>query len=165
MKFRRWLKRKRLWLYAKIVRDKGTPESVARGWAIGMFAGCFIPFGLQLVVSVPLAIVAKASKVGAVLGTFLTNHFTIFVIYPAQVWAGAKIIGSDIGYDQISASMQDVIEQQTFDSLFALGAELAAAFFIGGFILAAVCTPLTYFGVLRATRRFRARVAKKNHAI
>ena len=74
MTFRRWLKHKRIWLYSKIVRDSGSPESVARGWAIGMFIGCTVPFGAQLVVSVPLAILMKASKVGAVVGTFINNH-------------------------------------------------------------------------------------------
>ena len=159
MTFRRWFKRKRIWLYAKIVRDGGTPESVARGWAIGMFCGCFIPFGFQLVASVPLAIATKASKVGAVVGTFLTNHFTIFFIYPVQVWVGLKILGGGTGYGEIRESMRTVVEEQTFESLAALGGEVAAAFFIGGFLLAAVCTPPTYFGVLRATRRFRERKA------
>ena len=161
MTFRRWLKRKRIWLYAKIVRDGGTPESVARGWAIGMAVGCVVPFGLQLLVSVPLAIAAKASKVGAVVGTFITNHFTIFVIYPAQVWAGLKILGGDAGYGEISEAMRSVVEEQTFDSLLSLGGEVAAAFFIGGFLLAAVCTPPTYFAVLRASRRFREKKAAR----
>ena len=41
--------------YMKAVRDKGTPEYIARGWAIGMFVGFAIPFGLQLAISIPLS--------------------------------------------------------------------------------------------------------------
>ena len=67
--------------YNRAVREKGTPEYVARGWAIGMFVGFAVPFGLQLVVSVPLAFLMKGSKLGSVVGTMTTNHFTIFLIY------------------------------------------------------------------------------------
>ena len=67
--------------YMKAVRDKGTPEYIARGWAIGMFVGFAIPFGLQLAISIPLSFLMKGSKLGSILGTFTTNHFTIFIIY------------------------------------------------------------------------------------
>ena len=43
-----------------------------------------------------------------------------------------------------------------------LGEELVAAFFVGGFLFAAVFTPLVYFGVLAYVRRHRARVAAKH---
>jgi uncharacterized protein (DUF2062 family) len=46
---RRWWKK----IYAKMVSEKATPEYIARGWAIGMFYGCFIPFGAQLILSIP----------------------------------------------------------------------------------------------------------------
>ena len=67
--------------YKKIVGEDASPEFIARGWAIGMFYGCLIPFGLQLILSIPTAFFLKGSKVGATLGTFITNHFTVFVIY------------------------------------------------------------------------------------
>lgn len=165
MTFRRWLKHKRIWLYSKIVRDSGSPESVARGWAIGMFIGCTVPFGAQLVVSVPLAIFMKASKVGAVVGTFITNHFTIFFIYPAQVWVGSRLAGGSLGYAQIKEVMGRVVEEQSWDSLLALGGELTAAFFIGGFVLALMCTPVTYFAVLRSVRLHRARRGRRENAL
>ena len=75
-----WIKKKCIWLYLKIVREKASPEYVARGWAIGMFCGCLIPFGVQLLISVPAAFILKGSKIGASIGTFVTNHFTIFFI-------------------------------------------------------------------------------------
>ena len=36
---RRFYRRHLLRLYAKIVREKASPEYIARGWAIGMFYG------------------------------------------------------------------------------------------------------------------------------
>ena len=86
------LKKIFLFYYMKAVRDKGTPEYIARGWAIGMFVGFAVPFGLQLAISIPLSFLLKGSKLGAVLGTFTTNHFTIFIIYPVQCWVGNRIL-------------------------------------------------------------------------
>ena len=67
-------------LKRKMVREPLTPEAIAAGWALGMFVGCAIPFGLQLVVSVPLALMMRVSTVGATVGTFVTNPVTIFFI-------------------------------------------------------------------------------------
>ena len=81
-------KRKLICLYAKIVRDDGSPSYIARGWAIGMFIGCVIPMSAQLVISIPLSFVLRGSKIGAALGTFITNPVTVLFIYPAQCWVG-----------------------------------------------------------------------------
>ena len=75
-----WISRQWQRLREKILREQATPEFIAKGWAIGMFYGCAIPFGFQLILSIPTAIVMKGSKIGATVGTFVTNHFTIFLI-------------------------------------------------------------------------------------
>ena len=77
---RGFLKRKLILLYLKIVREKASPEYIARGWAIGMFYGCLIPFGFQLICSIPTAFLLKGSKIGASVGTLITNHFSVFII-------------------------------------------------------------------------------------
>ncbi len=79
-------------LKGKMLRDRMSPNRVAAGWAIGMFIGCSVPFGFQLVVSVPAAVLTKTSKIGATLGTFVTNPVTIFFIYPAQTWAVYRVL-------------------------------------------------------------------------
>ena len=58
-------RRRVLRLYAKIVREKADSRYIARGWAIGMFCGCFFPFGTQLLISIPAAFILRGSKIGA----------------------------------------------------------------------------------------------------
>ena len=101
MNLKHWCKRKCFSLYMKIVREKASPEYIARGWAIGMFFGCLIPFGFQLICSIPAAFILKGSKIGATLGTLLTNQVTIFFIYPVQCYVGSRIMGSDLTYSAI----------------------------------------------------------------
>ena len=160
MKLGKYLKRKYLSLYAKMVREKAAPEFIARGWAIGMFYGCSIPFGFQLVLSVPTAFLLKGSKIGAVVGTLITNHFTIFLIYPVQCYVGNKLIGGNLSWAEIKGAMSALINEQSYSKLFSLGGNLVASFFVGGGLLAAVMTPLTYWGVKKLVIRRRARKAK-----
>ncbi len=165
-----WIKWKWLRLRARMMREKQPPSFVARGWAIGMFYGCTIPFGFQLILSIPTAILLKGSKVGATVGTFITNHFTIFVIYPAQCWAGNLILRA-CGRDVMSVERivdelgrvgkMSMLSGEFWSALGQLGSGVMASFFIGGILLALVCTPLTYWGVLRSVQGRRARAERQ----
>ena len=156
-----YLKRKMLKLYAKIVREKADSKYIARGWAIGMFCGCLIPFGLQLIVSIPASFVLRGSKIGATVGTLLTNHFTVFIIYPVQCYVGNLIMGSPFSWGDVQNAMNSVLKEQSFESLWALGWQVVCAFFIGGAILTAIMTPLTYMGVKKFVEKRRNRKASK----
>ena len=155
-----FLKRKMLRFYFKIVREKAPPEYIARGWAIGMFYGCLIPFGFQLLCSIPTAILLKGSKIGATFGTLITNHFSVFIIYPLQCYVGLILIGKRRTFAELEEIMKMVIEKGDYQTLFGIGTELVAAFFIGGFLLTALMTPLTYFFVKNLVIKYRAKRSK-----
>ena len=144
-------------LKAKMVRDPLPPEDVAAGWALGMFIGCSIPFGFQLIVSIPLAIMMRVSKVGATLGTLITNPVTIFIIYPVQTWAVNKFVFSG------SLSFQRLMDMEwTWEAVRRLGVDAMMSFFIGGIVLALVLSPITYFTVKRIVVRYRKLWPRKN---
>ena len=144
-------------LRTRMVKDPLPPEDVAAGWALGMFIGCSIPFGLQLVISVPLAMMMRVSKIGATLGTLITNPVTIFVIYPAQTWVMNKLIfGGSLSFSRLMET------EWTWRAVRHLGAEAMVSFFLGGFALAIVLTPLTYFFVRRLVVAYREKWQKKN---
>ena len=137
-------------LRAKMVRDPLPPEDIAAGWALGVFIGCAIPFGLQLIISIPLAMMMRVSKIGATLGTFITNPVTIFFIYPAQTFVVNKILfDGSLTYSRLANT------EWTWAAVRRLGAEAMASFFLGGFLLAIVMTPIAYFVVKRLVVRAR----------
>ena len=156
-----WISRQWQRLREKILREQATPEFIARGWAIGMFYGCAIPFGFQLILSIPTAVILKGSKIGATVATFVTNHFSIFIIYPVQCWLGNRLLGGDISYGAISHALSDVVKEQSWDSLARIGGDLVSAFFVGGLLFAVIFTPVTYLAVRTVGRRNRARKAAK----
>lgn len=161
MSYRNWFKRKLVWLYRKIVREKASPEYIARGWAIGMFYGCLIPFGFQLIFSIPTSFVLKGSKIGAALGTLITNQVTIFFIYPVQCWVGNRLIGGDLSINYFKSNLNQVMEEQSLSMLLDLGLELLESFFVGGLLFTAIMTPITYFLVLKIVRKYQLRRARK----
>ena len=142
-------------LKAKMIKDPLPPEDIAAGWALGVFVGCAIPFGMQLIISIPLALMMRVSKVGATLGTLITNPVTIFFIYPAQTFVVNRVLFGG------SLTFSNLLEMEwCWASVRKLGAEAIISFFLGGFLLAIVMTPLCYFFVRRTVERNRARKAQ-----
>ena len=143
-------------IWRKMVRDPLPPEDVAAGWALGMFVGCSVPFGLQLIVSVPLAMMMRVSKVGATVGTFITNPLTIWIIYPAQTMAMGWLLGRDFSWDYILKAMRGVAKNSDWKTLLSLSGDVVVCFILGGLALAAVLTPITYFTVRTLVRKYRS---------
>ena len=143
-------------LKSRMVREQLPPEDIAAGWALGVFVGCAVPFGLQLVISIPLALMMRVSKVGATLGTFITNPVSIFFIYPAQTFIVNKLLfGGSLTYSKLADTAW------TWAAVRRLGAEVMVSFFLGGFLLAIVMTPVAYFAVKRIVVRSRAWRARR----
>ncbi len=145
-----------------MVKEQLPPEDIAAGWALGVFIGCSVPFGLQLIISIPLAMMMRVSKVGATLGTFITNPVSIFFIYPAQTFVVNRLLfRGSLTYAKLAGT------EWTWHAVRRLGAEVMASFFLGGFLLAIVLTPLAYFSVKRIViraRELRARRARRKGA-
>lgn len=146
-------------LKRKIVHDPLPPEDIAAGWALGIFIGCSVPFGVQLIISIPLAMMMRVSKLGATLATFITNPVTIFFIYPAQTFIVNKLLfGGSLTFSKLMNM------EWTWASVKRLGAEAMASFFLGGFLFAIILTPITYFVVRQVVIRHRERRQVKQAA-
>ena len=151
-------------VYMKAVTDKGTPEYIARGWALGVFIGFLIPFGLQLMCSIPLSFLLKGSKLGAIVGTLVTNHVTVIVIYPVQCFIGNKLIGGSLTFAHLEEQMKEVILRQEYKVLLSLGWEIVISFFAGGLLFAVIGAPIAYYGVKALVNRYRLMREKRKEA-
>ena len=88
----------RAYLYVKhrLTRLPGTPEQIARGIAVGVFAA-FSPFyGLHFLVAAAVALLMRGSVIAALLGTFFGNPLTYIPIGATSVGAGYAILGKSV---------------------------------------------------------------------
>ena len=74
-------------------------------------------------------------------------------------------MGGSLTWEGSKQVMKDLLEKQDCHTLLSMGWELVAAFFIGGALLTAIMTPLTYFGVKRLVTLFQAQRAAKHKNI
>ena len=105
------------YIYVKLVKQTGEPDYIARGVAIGFMIGMVIPFGLQIPIAIALAFLLKAAKIPAFACTWVTNHITVFFIYPAQCWVGSYLIGNPIQLGKVEKQLETVLHERTWHLL------------------------------------------------
>ncbi len=120
----------------KIVTQEGTPESVGRAAAIGLFMGFILPVGLQTFPALGLAFLFKANKALTWLFTCISNPATIFILYPIQCYTGSLLLFNPLDYDNLTGKFDAIAGADGFmDSLneFSnLGLDIILSFFAGG---------------------------------
>ncbi len=147
-------------LYLKLVRNPGTPESVGRGVAAGVFIAFFLPVG-HMAVAFPLAMLVRGARGTALLSTWVVNPLTIPVIYPVQCYLGSFMIGDLLSYPEIKQLFAEVIKHPSWGSFCDLGGDLLFSFFAGGLILGIASAVIGYFLTTEMARRYRIRQARR----
>ena len=143
--------------YLKLMRTRGSPEYIARGVALGLFIGFFIPLFCQLVIVIPLAFVLRAAKVPAIAFTFVSNHFSVFLIYPLQCWLGSYLIFRPFRYAELHARLQALLTTPSFEAFRSLGTDVALSFFTGGLLLGLLSAIPAYFITIELVKKYRKR--------
>ena len=155
--------------FLKMMRSsQDSPDYLARGVALGLFIGFLVPMGLQIAIVLPLAFLLKAAKIPAVAFTFVTNHLTVFFIYPVQCWIGSFLMFHPFRYAELSEQLRGLIAapdmQTAMTEIARLGIQLGVSFFLGGLLFGVIAGVLGYFVTYAATVRFRARMAARKKA-
>lgn len=78
--------------FKKIVTANDSPHKLAMGFAIGVFWGIMPTFGIALLLSLPTAVLLRANKLTAILGTLVSNPFTTIFFVPFNIKIGSFIL-------------------------------------------------------------------------
>ncbi len=172
MKLVKSLKRIARYCYLKMVKEKGPPEYVARGWAVGVAANWILPIG-QMPLALALSFLFRGSKIGALLGTWLTNPLTTLFLYPLQCYVGSLILsslslGRYLSFSYFEQALHVVIEDKSWDTTLEAirGAsfDVVFSFLVGGAVFVVISAPATYFLTHSIVTRFR-RIREKRAAL
>ena len=144
-----WLKRQLRFVYLKLLRLRGKPRVVAKGLAVGVFAGCFPFFGLQSLVSIFLAALLRGSKVAAMAATWISNPLTYVPIFIFNYKIGKLLLGTE---DTVLS-----LDLNSFKAFKDNGPTFAITLLTGCFVVGLILAFITYFYSLAILERLRTR--------
>ncbi len=147
--------------YVSLLRQSGTPETIAKSAAIGLFVGFFFPIGTQVPAALLLAMVFRAKKILALVFTLPTNPYTIFFIYPVQCWIGGKICGIPLRLGTLRTVFHGLRTDFSFGEFLELSVDIIAAFFAGGLLFGVLSGVIGYFAVYGIIMSYRQRAKTK----
>ena len=131
--------------YKKILslfrNQHGSPLFNAKGFAIGVFSGCFPFFGFQTLIGVFFAKLAKGNIVLAAIGTWISNPFTYIPLYYFNYKVGSIFFNT---------SSNNTIEKSfVIDELWRQGRIFSLKLLLGsscvGLLLALICGSIVFF--------------------
>lgn len=152
-KFKRqkhWLMKSWRYWYLRLIRLRGHPAEIARGLAVGIFAGSFPIFGFQIIFGVLLAIIVRGNKFAAAAGTWVSNPLTSLPIFAFNYQVGKLILGWD------NSTVTQNIFDRDWQSFGELGSVFLTKLFIGSFAVGTIAAIATYTIGLQLLTRSRA---------
>ncbi|MGD9161741.1 MAG: DUF2062 domain-containing protein [Desulfobacteraceae bacterium] len=146
--------------YLRFLRLRGEPHELALGMAIGVFSGMMPILPFQIALAVALALLFKASKITAALGTWASNPLNWYFIYLYDFKLGAYLLGVEGGNEIIKSVMDSISRGDEiaviWGKLFSSGITIGSALLIGGIIIGVIAAIPTYFIFLKIFQKIRA---------
>lgn len=150
-----WWERRWRYLYIRFIRLREHPKAIARGLAVGVFAGSFPLFGFQMLIGVFLAIILRGSKVAAAAGTWISNPLTYVPLFAFNYKIGKWLLRWDSQDIDPNAFQQN---WESWSNLVDSGLDLLLVLFFGSFCVGIVLSVFTYIFSLKFLYRQRRRV-------
>ena len=145
----RW-KRFFRYLYLRFLRLKGSPRAIARGLAVGAFAGMFPLFGLQMLLGILLAVVFKGNKLAAAAATWLSNPLTYVPIYAMNYHIGRVLLR----LDEVDVARQSFTD---WNQIIAFGSDVLASLMVGSCVVGLIVSLMAYCLGYQLSCQFRKR--------
>ena len=151
---REGIQRRLRYVYLRFIRLRGTPEEIARGAAVGVFAGMYPFFGFQTILSVGIAVVVRGNKLAAAAATWISNPFTYVPFYAFNFQVGRWLLQADDSF---------VFTRQSLPEILHAGSHLAMVMVVGCTVVGAITAAISYPATLWLVRnvRHRLRLSRK----
>jgi len=125
-----------------------TVHSIALGAAVGMFVGMTPTVGLQMVLILLVALVARPlfrfNQVAGLIAVYISNPLTIIPIYWCDYKIGTLFFGGTVTRADFAAILQYEGLAQWWQTLVALFVDVGAPLVVGSLIVGTVVALLTY---------------------
>lgn len=158
-------KRSLHYLLWRIKRLPGTPEYIARGFAIGVAVNFWPVLFTHLVIGYVTARLLKGDVLAMFIGTMLGNPWTFAMVYPVMYKIGKVLLGMNPHHhaDKVG-SLETIWEMianvHSWQGFVTLVQEVFLPLGLGGFLLGLPCTMASYYLVRNMVRVYRAQRRK-----
>jgi uncharacterized protein len=159
-----WLsnfRRRFRYLYLRLIALRGSPRELALGMSLGVFIGMMPIMPFQIAVAVALALLCKASKITAAIGTWISNPVTWYGVYYYDYKLGSFLLGIPPEGALFSSVMTVFEAGETstvvITKILGTGGKGLAVFLLGGFTLGVLVAVPSYFIWLSVFRYIRAK--------
>ena len=142
------------YLGRRMQRLPDTPESIALGFACGVYTSFTPIFGFHFVVAAAMAWVLRANIFASAIGTFFGNPLTFPFIVASSLQIGGWILGHD---DSDHATIADMGFYDLVVHLLENVGELVVPYFVGGFFPGVVCAVISYLLIKPLVKTYQSR--------
>ncbi|MGH7201555.1 MAG: DUF2062 domain-containing protein [Planctomycetaceae bacterium] len=131
-----------------ILQLDDSPHSIAMGVAVGMFLGLLPTIGVQMVLVMLVAFLARPflrfNRVAALSTVFITNPLTVVPIYYCEYWVGTWIFEGDLTPEDFARILEFHGLTQWWSAILELFIDVGAPLVVGSLIVATVAGVLSY---------------------
>lgn len=131
------------YLYLRLIRQRGTANNLAFSVALGIFFGFVVPL-FQMFLAIFFAWTFKANKLVAAACTWVSNPLTYAIIFPVNVYIGGFFINSDFDANKLKEFTLATIFTDFQKVMYFFISDGMLMFMIGGAILGAAISSLSY---------------------
>jgi len=142
-----WQRRRRYY-YLRFIRFQGTPDAIARGLAVGAFAGMFPIFGLQILLGVCLATCVRGNKLAAAAATWISNPITYLPLFAFNFQVGQWLL-------QVKELEFEQLQKLNWQELLSLGPNFITTWLAGCFFMGCLAAVIGYISSLWLIHRLR----------
>ncbi len=133
--------------FLRFIRLHGTPEEVAKGFALGIFIGMTPTFGVQMPIAFFCAWIFRENKLAALLGVWVTNPLTAPFIYASEYEIGRLLLGME---------RLRLPGEYNLESISHLSWNILAPLCVGSFIFAVLFGSISYALAIRFIPELKA---------
>lgn len=156
-----------------MVAQRGSPESIAWGVAIGMFIAFTPTFGVQVILALIVTSLLRVNRLASLPPLFVTNIATIWPVYTVQCLLGAQFLPDARSAEMLAelAKFKKLLTEtglfsmvENWRGLMKMTGDLWLAIWIGGILVGGLLAVPSYFATLAVVRRHREHRARRLRA-
>ena len=145
----------------RLKRLPGTPEYIAKGFAIGVAVNFWPVLFTHLVLGYIIARILRGDLIAMFIGTMIGNPWTFAVVYPVMYKIGKVALGmkprhhAAQSFDSIEKIWHQIWPIHSWHSISVAFREILLPMSIGGFLLGLPCVLASYYLVRNLVRVYR----------